>query len=245
MKDSLGRLFAWLSLLSMANVPLAHATIDLREFRKMGRGLNRIISYMPDSQAFYTFWPKSEEYDKVWEGLDDPIPAGNGIYFLLDGTWQAGTILGHRYNQIIVQSSLSGETHEVNPVYAAATVPAINGKHINQNVFIAGGVTGVIVAFPLYPEPSWSRTALVKLKNGRIVVESTVNIGIDPRIGQPLNSQPNAAQEAEQCSVCMNEPKNIALSPCGHVTVGTQCAEQIRSCPICRSNITSRLRIYQ
>ena len=50
------------------------------------------------------------------------------------------------------------------------------------------------------------------------------------------------------CSVCMDEQKNCAFVPCGHLTVCFVCAneilEQNGKCPLCRTSIERILKIF-
>ncbi|OQV19703.1 hypothetical protein BV898_06244 [Hypsibius exemplaris] len=55
-------------------------------------------------------------------------------------------------------------------------------------------------------------------------------------------------QIAEECIICVDNPANVAFSPCGHKTFCEPCAQQIFQgngvCPTCRGRITSVLRLY-
>ena len=45
-----------------------------------------------------------------------------------------------------------------------------------------------------------------------------------------------------ECSICLNHISNIAIIPCGHVAVCSQCFFGIGwKCPICRGNITGTI----
>lgn len=44
-------------------------------------------------------------------------------------------------------------------------------------------------------------------------------------------------QGDDDCVVCMSEEKHYVFGPCGHFYVCKQCANKLKSCPICRSNI--------
>eukprot|EP01083_Nonionella_stella_P193778 715268_1 len=46
------------------------------------------------------------------------------------------------------------------------------------------------------------------------------------------------------CIVCMTEAAEIAFSPCGHAQTCAPCAELVDVCPLCRSGIESRLRVF-
>jgi len=46
------------------------------------------------------------------------------------------------------------------------------------------------------------------------------------------------------CSVCMEESRQILFVPCGHVVTCVGCSEQVEICPMCRAQINSRMRAY-
>ena len=49
-----------------------------------------------------------------------------------------------------------------------------------------------------------------------------------------------------RCVVCQTQTAGIALDPCGHIALCTSgCAEKVRSCPICRVEISKKLRIFR
>ena len=49
-------------------------------------------------------------------------------------------------------------------------------------------------------------------------------------------------EAAEQCPVCLDASKDVAFQ-CGHRTCG-ECAEQLSTCPICMTDITTRMKIF-
>ena len=55
-------------------------------------------------------------------------------------------------------------------------------------------------------------------------------------------------QEKHICLVCLERPYNTVLLPCGHVWLCYECASTLmyttKSCPACRSNVTSFHRVY-
>jgi hypothetical protein len=55
---------------------------------------------------------------------------------------------------------------------------------------------------------------------------------------------PLPVRDTEMCSICMVNEKTTAFIPCGHATWCTPCAYKIHTCPSCRVNVSSRLRIY-
>lgn len=55
--------------------------------------------------------------------------------------------------------------------------------------------------------------------------------------------------EDKSCAVCMNDTKNMALVPCGHVCLCEACCRAVmssgsRKCPVCRIGIESTLKVY-
>jgi len=45
------------------------------------------------------------------------------------------------------------------------------------------------------------------------------------------------------CNICYEKEKNIAFN-CGHIISCEKCSRQINKCPLCRTHIVTRLRIY-
>jgi hypothetical protein len=50
--------------------------------------------------------------------------------------------------------------------------------------------------------------------------------------------------EPAKCVVCRDQPANVAMIPCGHTHCCMTCASRVAKCPICRANVTDRLRVY-
>lgn len=52
------------------------------------------------------------------------------------------------------------------------------------------------------------------------------------------------------CIICLTQPKEVAVVPCGHLCMCTACANEIskrtrtRQCPICRQKFRSTLRVF-
>lgn len=45
----------------------------------------------------------------------------------------------------------------------------------------------------------------------------------------------------DDCIICLEVKKSKILVPCGHYCLCNNCSNKIDKCPICRSNITSRI----
>lgn len=48
-------------------------------------------------------------------------------------------------------------------------------------------------------------------------------------------------EDEVDCAICLSEPKHYVFGPCGHFHVCRLCANQIKQCPICRSNIAFKI----
>jgi len=55
--------------------------------------------------------------------------------------------------------------------------------------------------------------------------------------------KPRSSQGGQTCCVCMNQTVEIIFN-CGHAATCAECSQSLCACPICRSDITSRNRIY-
>jgi hypothetical protein len=53
-----------------------------------------------------------------------------------------------------------------------------------------------------------------------------------------------AAADANACVICLERPKNVLLQPCRHLCVCQACSPTIAECPLCRTNIDSRIHAY-
>ena len=54
-------------------------------------------------------------------------------------------------------------------------------------------------------------------------------------------------QITNECSICLNNPFQVVLIPCGHICLCTGCLKQLRlnkKCPVCRSNFEKHINIY-
>ena len=47
-----------------------------------------------------------------------------------------------------------------------------------------------------------------------------------------------------RCAVCMGNPLEVALAPCGHVCLCRECADKVDTCPICREDIQDRTGVF-
>jgi len=60
---------------------------------------------------------------------------------------------------------------------------------------------------------------------------------------ESLSMVKNSSREND-CSICKEKEKVIALVPCGHKCMCESCSERISICPVCRSKCSGKFRIY-
>jgi hypothetical protein len=58
-----------------------------------------------------------------------------------------------------------------------------------------------------------------------------------------VSSSGASSIKLEECLVCLTEERQIACMPCGHLCTCVPCGYSLRSCPICRQEIQSFVRI--
>jgi hypothetical protein len=46
------------------------------------------------------------------------------------------------------------------------------------------------------------------------------------------------------CSVCMDQPPDCVMVPCGHIYACEKCGKKLKECALCREPVTQVLRIY-
>ncbi|CAF4847751.1 unnamed protein product, partial [Rotaria sp. Silwood2] len=80
-------------------------------------------------------------------------------------------------------------------------------------------------------------------KQVEIIQGCTDNIIIPSKYQQLDNSSQSLKQSLGECFICLNEEKQLACMPCGHLCACVPCGYAIHSCPICRQKIQSFTRI--
>jgi hypothetical protein len=69
------------------------------------------------------------------------------------------------------------------------------------------------------------------------------NILIPSANQQSGTSSEPIKQSLGECLICLTEEKQLACMPCGHLCACVPCGYALRSCPVCRENIQSFMRI--
>ena len=59
-----------------------------------------------------------------------------------------------------------------------------------------------------------------------------------------LEQELENVKRVTECKVCLCDVVSVVFSPCGHVCTCENCAVRVENCPLCRSNIIMRSRIY-
>ncbi|XP_078489106.1 zinc finger protein isoform X2 [Ciona intestinalis] len=61
-----------------------------------------------------------------------------------------------------------------------------------------------------------------------------------------LPTAPSEPQEEEnECVVCLDRNSDTIFLPCGHVCACFICSTQLQSCPMCRSDVTQKIKIFR
>uniref|UniRef100_H3CP31 Leucine rich repeat and sterile alpha motif containing 1 n=1 Tax=Tetraodon nigroviridis TaxID=99883 RepID=H3CP31_TETNG len=60
----------------------------------------------------------------------------------------------------------------------------------------------------------------------------------------PSAPSPVGGPGSSECVVCMEAAAQIIFLPCGHVCCCQVCSDAVQGCPLCRSNILQRVRLY-
>ncbi|KAG7314638.1 hypothetical protein KOW79_021941 [Hemibagrus wyckioides] len=67
----------------------------------------------------------------------------------------------------------------------------------------------------------------------------TPSTPLTPTVPSPLDTP-----STNECVVCMEDRSLMVFLPCGHICCCQVCSDALQSCPLCRSNISQRIRLY-
>jgi Zinc finger, C3HC4 type (RING finger) len=94
---------------------------------------------------------------------------------------------------------------------------------------------------------------LMKSSSGLMLIPPSVgtnNDGTGPHVvmdnvaGQEDSVMSNADSMDDACNICFERQMDCVLIPCGHQVCCIECAQQVRSCPICKVEC-SALRVFR
>ncbi|CAF0953260.1 unnamed protein product [Rotaria sordida] len=74
--------------------------------------------------------------------------------------------------------------------------------------------------------------------------ENSNNLIIPSQSQISISSLKTSKIKLEECSVCLTQERQLVCMPCGHLCTCVPCGYSLRSCPICRQQIQSFVRIY-
>ena len=70
----------------------------------------------------------------------------------------------------------------------------------------------------------------------------------DQAAGEAVARALSMDSASPECAICLTNPKNCAIVPCGHISTCEPCANSLIAqglhCPICRGPITMAVRVF-
>ncbi|KAK5878471.1 hypothetical protein CesoFtcFv8_023871 [Champsocephalus esox] len=131
-------------------------------------------------------------------------------------------------SEIGIQKALLNWTRERHPEGAGKAVQLEEEEEEEE-----GEVTPT-APFPRSP-PSPPTTSAFQLPSPPLTPGSPVT---------PSAPSPVEGPGTSECVVCMETGSQVIFLPCGHVCCCHGCSGAMQSCPLCRSNISQRVRLY-
>lgn len=80
---------------------------------------------------------------------------------------------------------------------------------------------------------------LMRLKGEKFVSDAKNGIGINC-----LEIKSDEGEESNPCVICLDCEKSYVFIPCGHMAACGKCSFKINCCPICRSSIARKQKVY-
>ncbi|CAF3814968.1 unnamed protein product [Rotaria sp. Silwood1] len=77
-----------------------------------------------------------------------------------------------------------------------------------------------------------------------ICQEKSTKLIIPSQNQMSINQFKKSQIKFDECIICFTEEKQLACMPCGHLCACVLCGYALRTCPICRQQIRSFVRIY-
>jgi len=59
-----------------------------------------------------------------------------------------------------------------------------------------------------------------------------------------INVKDNNDDDSKLCVICIENPKDVVIIPCGHLCACTKCIEGVKLCPVCRGEISSTNKVF-
>lgn len=64
------------------------------------------------------------------------------------------------------------------------------------------------------------------------------------KFDEVLEPNEKVIQEEKTCKICYENNANVVFLPCGHIHTCRECAFSLKDCPVCRTTIHSKQRVY-
>jgi hypothetical protein len=187
-------------------------------------GAPAIVGYYPGNQAH----PSFEIY--VQNGIvHRPVPAGKNDEEYPSMIFHSARFWHSPEGSIVRALGSSGEG-VINNERNMVTFPSGTIVRFNSRGFLGGG-----------EKPAFENERLMDFWSNGWCIGSVSLLRV---VRAPIVADTPAPSPEEACSICLENKRIIAFAPCGHATWCNACASKLSNCPTCRSNITSRLRIY-
>ena len=66
----------------------------------------------------------------------------------------------------------------------------------------------------------------------------------EPLTDEELRRENSRMREERECRVCRDKEVGVVFLPCGHLVTCTSCAPTVAECVVCRTRISSSVRVY-
>lgn len=70
-------------------------------------------------------------------------------------------------------------------------------------------------------------------------------VALNPAVAALAQEEQELREDATKCVVCIENMRSHVLIPCGHLCVCDGCGETLQACPLCRTAVVSRHRVFQ
>ncbi|KAH9488695.1 Baculoviral IAP repeat-containing protein 7 [Bulinus truncatus] len=72
---------------------------------------------------------------------------------------------------------------------------------------------------------------------GWVIPYASENVEIDLQRFRALKERNNQIRQQIMCKICLDNDVSVVFLPCGHLVSCADCANAMRNCPVCRSNV--------
>ena len=76
-------------------------------------------------------------------------------------------------------------------------------------------------------------------------VEESGLSGASSPAGHVSQVRENEVQDRDLCKICFDQEIKVILVPCGHFVLCETCADAVHECPMCRSKMESKQKVYR